>query len=352
MKKEDFKADDWKSFFAGKWSLLSASFWGRVYTGKGFTKFSEYFTHDSLVVIEQGVGLVGYFRASQIQDFAEGLAHKVSEDISIAPEICDGLKERARYILSFIDKNIGQDIPIETFKEYERAVDDYYRWHIMNKYAPEGIPADKLEEYLPLFEEARLAAEPVFMRTEEFMNGLAKIHSEKIDLKPELILCMIDEEFYAYLETETTPEKALLEERLQLSAMLSHEGEDMFVSGKEAIEVKHYTESESKSVLKGATAHPGKVEGIARIVHDPANPGEFNEGDILVAKSTRPDYLPLMSKAVAFVTDAGGVLSHAAIVAREMKKPCVIGTQLATKEIEPGSTIEVDADAGEVRVVR
>ena len=63
---------------------------------------------------------------------------------------------------------------------------------------------------------------------------------------------------------------------------------------------------------------------------------------------TRPDYLALMKKAAAFVTDSGGILCHAAIVAREMKKPCVIGTQVATKVFQDGDIVEVDAEKGVV----
>ena len=64
---------------------------------------------------------------------------------------------------------------------------------------------------------------------------------------------------------------------------------------------------------------------------------------------TRPEYLPLMEKAAAFITDAGGVLSHAAIVAREMKKPCIIGTKIATKILKDGDLVEVDAERGTIR---
>jgi len=64
---------------------------------------------------------------------------------------------------------------------------------------------------------------------------------------------------------------------------------------------------------------------------------------------TRPEYLPLFKKAAAVVTDAGGILSHAAIVARELKKPCVIGTQNATKRLNNGDRVEVDATHGTIK---
>ncbi len=72
------------------------------------------------------------------------------------------------------------------------------------------------------------------------------------------------------------------------------------------------------------------MQGVVKIVMDPEKAGDFEEGDILVTDITRPEFLQLMKKSAAIVTDAGGILSHAAIVARELKKPCVIGTKTAT----------------------
>ena len=68
--------------------------------------------------------------------------------------------------------------------------------------------------------------------------------------------------------------------------------------------------------------------------------GEILDGEILVSTMTVPDFLPAMKKAAAFVTDEGGITCHAAIVAREMKKPCVIGTKFATEVLRNGDLIE------------
>lgn len=72
-------------------------------------------------------------------------------------------------------------------------------------------------------------------------------------------------------------------------------------------------------------------------------------GNILVANTTHPTYLPAMQKAAAFVTNEGGIISHAAIVAREMKKPCIVGTKNATKILKDGDIVEVDAEKGIVK---
>ncbi|MEN9558473.1 MAG: hypothetical protein RL141_842 [Candidatus Parcubacteria bacterium] len=104
--------------------------------------------------------------------------------------------------------------------------------------------------------------------------------------------------------------------------------------------------------LKGFVASKGITQGRACILESVEEINKVQEGDIVVAVMTRPDYLPAMQKAAAFVTDEGGITCHAAIVAREMKKPCIIGTKIATKVIKDGDLVEVDANKGTVTVLK
>lgn len=78
---------------------------------------------------------------------------------------------------------------------------------------------------------------------------------------------------------------------------------------------------------------------------------KFLPGDVIVAEMTSPDYVPWMKQAAGFVTDEGGLTCHAAIVARETQKPCVVGTRIATKVFKTGDMVEVDAKNGVVRRV-
>ncbi len=74
----------------------------------------------------------------------------------------------------------------------------------------------------------------------------------------------------------------------------------------------------------------------------------FVDGSVLVCEVTTPDYVPLMQRASAIVTDQGGILSHAAIVARELGIPCIVGTQHATARLKNGQIVTVDANEGVV----
>ncbi len=106
------------------------------------------------------------------------------------------------------------------------------------------------------------------------------------------------------------------------------------------------------SVLRGVAASGGVVSGTVKIMLTFKDMNKVNEGDILVAPMTRPDFLPAMKKAAAFVTDEGGITCHAAIVSREMKKPCIIGAKIATKILKDGDLVEVDAENGVVTVIK
>lgn len=106
-----------------------------------------------------------------------------------------------------------------------------------------------------------------------------------------------------------------------------------------------------KKEVKGQVAYPGKVTGKVRIVLTSDPNVEFDEGDILLVVSSQPTLMPLILKCGAMVSDEGGVACHAAIVSRELKKPCVIGTQFATYRFKDGDVVEVDADNGVVRII-
>lgn len=104
-------------------------------------------------------------------------------------------------------------------------------------------------------------------------------------------------------------------------------------------------------VLQGVPGCPGKVTGRARIVIDPAQPGELAPGDILVAPLTDPAWTPLFMAVDGVIVDVGGQISHAIIVSRELGLPCVVSASGATERIPDGALIEVDADRGAVTVL-
>jgi phosphohistidine swiveling domain-containing protein len=96
----------------------------------------------------------------------------------------------------------------------------------------------------------------------------------------------------------------------------------------------------------------GIVKGKSRIVSDPFKMKGFRKGDVLVASMTSPEYIFIMKKAAAVITDTGGLTSHAAIVSRELGIPCITGTKIATNLLKDGNLVEVDTSKGTVRIIK
>lgn len=112
----------------------------------------------------------------------------------------------------------------------------------------------------------------------------------------------------------------------------------------------HGKQSEATEI-KGSTAFRGIARGIVKIVVDTRN-ANFRNGEILVTSMTRPEFVPLIKKALAIITNEGGITCHAAIISRELKKPCIIGTKIATRVLKDGDLVEVDAERGIVKILQ
>jgi pyruvate,water dikinase len=110
-------------------------------------------------------------------------------------------------------------------------------------------------------------------------------------------------------------------------------------------------DGDEAGVLSGVAGSSGVAEGRARVILDVEQLAEIEDGEILVAPTTATSWTPVFCKIAAAVLDVGGIMSHAAIVAREYGLPAVLGTGTATKRIKTGDRIRVDADSGVVEIL-
>lgn len=108
---------------------------------------------------------------------------------------------------------------------------------------------------------------------------------------------------------------------------------------------------EKPKTINGVCAQKGKAVGTVKIVRLIEDISKVKKGDVIVSPMTTPAFLPAIQKAAAIVTDEGGLLCHASIVAREMKIPCVISTKFASKILKDGDRVEVDAEKGIVKII-
>ncbi len=123
---------------------------------------------------------------------------------------------------------------------------------------------------------------------------------------------------------------------------------DFDLAIKEFENLFRHNHDEDKDIT-GQVACKGLVRGVVKVILDPKDDKEFKNGEILVTSMTRPEFVPLMKRAGAVITNEGGITCHAAIVSRELVIPCVIGTKIATRVLKDGDLVEVDANKGIIK---
>ena len=356
MNLKRFRHDDWIVYFSGdKWAPLGFSSWISLYTRKPFSKQFNYFVKQAFLVWD-GETTVCYIRESERKRFGEKVVKKVLKNPKYIDVICDGFRSGTDKVLSIYDKK-GNDFSYEEYTNYNKSfLEDYYKFHIQVKNVVDFLPKKLIDSYLHKLQDARLHAEPVFSRETGFIKKIANYIGNKSKYNPADILFCLTSELTAYWrDDKNLPDEKTLKERSKGCAIFFEKGkiQDVLV-GKDLASLGSIflTENKKTDEISGQIAFKGKVKGIARLVFDPSNVKEFNKGDILVAPWTRPEYLPVMNKAGAFVTDGGAILSHAAIVARELKKPCIISTKISTLLIKDGDLVEVDANKGIIKIIK
>jgi phosphohistidine swiveling domain-containing protein len=187
--------------------------------------------------------------------------------------------------------------------------------------------------------------------------------SKRLEISMKGVKHMILSEIVEALSNNKKAEKyrSIVNSRLKKCCYIAEQGRIQIFEGAECEKIikcsipsagkMTFAKKQEQVQLKGMVAYKGKVTGIVKIVLTQEDVAKVKKGDILVSSATNPDLISAMKKAAAFVTDTGGITSHAAIISRELKKPCVVGTKNGTHVLEDGNIVEVDADNGIVRIL-
>jgi phosphohistidine swiveling domain-containing protein len=218
---------------------------------------------------------------------------------------------------------------------------------------------------------AREGINKIFMNEDGLFLLMVKLIAKKFSLtQEELDHYLMPEVLTLFNDLHFRVDTSEIEKRKKLFVVYCLEGnEPVFISGEKAeqfairFEAYHSKKAVvSTGEVKGKTAFSngkiirGKVKIITREYGSEVDTfrkkmAEMLEGEILVSETTEPDMMQALKKAAAIVTDIGGLLSHAAITARELKTPCVVNSRLATKVFKDGDMVEVDAEKGIVRKI-
>ncbi|MFH1770654.1 MAG: PEP-utilizing enzyme [archaeon] len=167
---------------------------------------------------------------------------------------------------------------------------------------------------------------------------------------------LVREEIIFFTRFKQKVSKKLIEDRLRLTLYISADKDRYLSTEKEAKWAWNHIHSKTKidktAELKGMPASIGKATGTAFVAKSSNQLKDFEKGGILIAPATSADFVPVMRKAGAIVTEMGGITSHAGIVSREFNVPCIVGVKHATSILKTGDKIEVDAHKGIIKKLK
>ncbi|MFH0870561.1 MAG: PEP-utilizing enzyme [archaeon] len=193
--------------------------------------------------------------------------------------------------------------------------------------------------------------------TERLIQRCAGLIGKRLGIEGELLRYMTLLEMESFLKGKKVTNAQLAELARRRNRYFY-----MFMDGKEyvttddavidAVEKNFFKyELPDDGVIKGVCAYAGKIRGKVLLL-DRKKQQIIDKNTVLVTHMTLPEDTPVVNRCAALITDEGGMLCHAAITARELKKPCVIGTKIATKVLKDGDTVEVNANHAWVRILK
>lgn len=262
------------------------------------------------------------------------------------------LFHRFTKIYRFYEPPFQQAIEELILKEIsEKEIREYLVSHdqkIIENLSKEG--KEVLDKLLKLADMKLILHEESAKFVSEHLMSFIEFVAKKNNISAEIVSSLREKEFVDAMNGKPI-DIDLAKERMKGCALVKRNNTWHFDSGDKYLDLKKEIKKTQSKDISGNTAFPGKVKGKVVVYQSWTDTIELNEGDILVTGMTNPLMVPFIKKAGAIVTDEGGIICHAAIISREMKKPCITGTKNATQLLKDGDFVEVDANKGIVRII-
>jgi phosphohistidine swiveling domain-containing protein len=185
-----------------------------------------------------------------------------------------------------------------------------------------------------------------------FCTPLLEEISKRLKISRNLGTYLLPQEMVSILRDKSKLNLNEINKRKDQYAFIYKSSKLQVIAGNKAIDLGKKMLGSHSQELKGQVAQTGLVIGRVSVIYHQGEFSKFKTGEILVTTMTHPEFLPIMKKAKAIVTDEGGITCHAAIVARELGIPCIIGTKNATRVLKDGDRVEVDADEGVIKILK
>lgn len=328
---------NWKKQLTRNYNLIEAT-----YSQLAYPRIPD-FNIKNVIIVGNGDVIERYLDETELSNFYKHIL--AAKD----------LKQRFQKALE-LDAELVQLIkkpPLEVFPVFHEKFIEWWSYSLLAYWTGQTMNEQQITPFKHEIEFIRGSKAVKNQIEGVFLKQLLKDLAAKTKISPELIGYAFAEEILA----NKFDFQQLKKRREHYCWVIKNKKSEFFI-GSEAREVEkrelgqNYVNLAIVKELTGQTACPGIVTGIARVLQRVDECSKVKQGEILVAPMVNPNYSIAMEKAAAFVTDEGGVTCHAVIVSREMNKPCIVGTKIATKIIKDGDEIEVNATTGVVKIIK
>lgn len=272
---------------------------------------------------------------------------------------------------SWLNINVWDGVPF-TREEYARRIKKMIldRNNIIKRISENEEKAQRASKLIDQIDDAEIRAllkiirELIYLKTERIdvysisfsqIFPLIKEIEKILKISHEEFLKLMPEEIIESLKfNRLVIDKSEVNKREKYAVVWFNERvhyfyEQAYFKIREVLTKKDYS---SVRIIKGTICFKGVVNGKVKVLLTEKDIAKIEKGDILIANLTNPNYNPVFEKISGVVTDEGGILCHSAIMAREYRIPCIVGTKIATKVLKDGDLVEVDANKGIVRKLR
>lgn len=362
MRVSEIKKEKWISAFKREIPFFQTWLADTAFTlvmkenlGWGFTK--------TINIVEQGIR-DSYYAESDEEKFLAFLKKQLAKDSRFTHKTNARLRAFARKLETTIGRCRFYENRAEMQKYLERFERDLlnmlslYRFPVMVDLVGEKIGISKRTR-LACGKEKDYAGKILIHAVQETSPQLHRHLSRHLGASAETLAELTPKEtaeIFATGKVHASLKKAARErKKMCVLATFGNSRELVYRKRAETIRDMMYRQLAKEAAveeIKGNIAYKGKVRGRVRVIVGLGKWGAVKEGEVLVTPMTTLDSTPYLKRLAAIVTDEGGITCHAAIISRELKVPCIIGTKFATKVLKDGDLVEVNANKGVVRVLK
>jgi phosphohistidine swiveling domain-containing protein len=278
--------------------------------------------------------------------FGKEIGGRYLKDVGYAEKVADILIKMSDEINAFIRENKNVEQLSDKWDAFYIMYRDFFAYHqsiywpseYLLKIKPSFADKGKIDKIIGILDKAYKYNERVIPSVDQYFSELGIGH----------LSCDEAREGVAKYKKMKNEKRSVLLFNNGVQILPFEKAKEIY----EAVENERTRYLGDSGVIKGQGVSAGVVKGKVKLITDMGQLKDCETGDILVTSQTRPQYNNFIKNVAAIVTDEGGLLCHASMLAREFKIPCVVGTKNATKFLKDGDLVEVDAENGTVKIIK